>query len=69
MSVRFGTKYRDSISGFVGIAVARTEHLYAPPRVQLVAETGATGDEKERWFDEMRLSEHQDVVAGFGEPT
>lgn len=60
-----GRVYRDRISGFVGTAVGRAEYLYDSPSVQLVANTGPTGDGKTRWIEEARLEEHADQAAGF----
>lgn len=50
-----GNTYRDRITGFLGIAVSRTEYLYGCVRVCL-----ETGDEKREksvteYFDEQRL--------------
>lgn len=60
-----GTTYRDTITGFIGIATARTEYLGNTPSVRLEAVT-EQGDAKERWVNESRLEESRDRPdAGF----
>lgn len=66
MTTELGRIYRDEITGFVGTADARAEYLYGVPLVRLVANTGPTGDEKERWYAEKRLSPHESGGVGFG---
>lgn len=51
--VTLGEKYRDKISGFEGVAIARYEVLHGCVRVQL--ETGKDNEVKEPVFDEQRL--------------
>ena len=53
--VKLGKKYTDKISGFEGIATARTEYMTGCARVCLEAMLG--NDIKEFWFDETRLKD------------
>lgn len=56
-----GSKVKDNISGFVGIATARCEYLHGLPRVEVTASVSDENKfEGERWFDESRLSAVQD---------
>lgn len=54
--IKLGSKYRDTISGFVGTATARTEYMHGCVRVLLEAE-GYKPDDREQMFDEQRLVE------------
>ena len=52
--VKLGERYKDTLTGFEGIATARTEYLYHCVRV------GLEGSDKDKqpvefWFDEQRL--------------
>lgn len=60
--VKLGERYRDSITGFEGVATIRSEFLYGCVRV-LIEGAGDDGDPKEFSFDEQRL-----VVAATSEP-
>lgn len=54
--IKLGEKYRDTISGFEGVATARTEYLYGC--VRIVLEGGGLkedGTPKDCYFDEQRL--------------
>lgn len=57
MKVKLGKEYKDSISGFSGIAVARTEYLYNCIRVMLSpTKLKPDGDFlPDTWFDEPAL--------------
>lgn len=60
--VKLGEKYRDTITGFVGTATARSEFLYGCVRVGLEgtsAEPGKPGEVE--WFDEQRLVTAKDA--------
>ncbi len=52
--VMLGQKYRDTITGFVGTATARTDYLYGCVRVVLEGR-GKEGTPEEWVFDEQRL--------------
>ena len=57
MKVVLGKKYKDSITGFTGIASARSEYLYGCVRV-LIEATRLKKDGDflpDAWFDEPRL--------------
>lgn len=64
-AVRLGDVYRDTISGFVGTATARTVYLYSTPQIRLVAATGATGEETMRWLEEAQVVPHDESPTGF----
>jgi len=55
--ITLGTKVKDTITGFTGIAIARTEHLNGAPQV-CVEGQGLNEDQLpvgEVWFNESRL--------------
>ena len=54
MTIELGRTYKDKVSGFEGIAVHRTEFLYACERVCLQAQAKG-GDIKEAHFDAPQL--------------
>jgi hypothetical protein len=63
--VALGSKVTDSITGFSGIATARTEYLYGCVRVCI--EPGRLRDGKpieSQWFDEQRLSATSKAKSG-----
>jgi hypothetical protein len=51
--IELGRKYRDQITGFEGVAIARAEYLYGCTRVTLTAISG--DDVKEYTFDSPSL--------------
>lgn len=56
MKVVLGKKYEDSITGFVGTAVAKTEYFYGCERVGLQPALGENGEVPDlEWFDELQL--------------
>lgn len=60
-----GKVYRDTVTGFTGMATARTEYLLDTPNIRLEANTGQE-DKKERWVGEARLEiAPVDPAAGF----
>jgi len=53
-----GAKYRDKITGYEGVAVARCEYLSRCVHVELErgsSEKGKEGTPESTWFDEERL--------------
>lgn len=72
--VVLGKRYKDCISGFTGIAVAKTEWLYGCIRITL-AGTVTDGEPKDFTFDEPQLVTVEDdklavpVQRGGGRPT
>lgn len=50
-----GTQYRDTISGFVGIAVIRTDHMNGRTTITLSAKVDEKGEIKHHDFDPERL--------------
>lgn len=67
MSIKLGSKVRDSITGFSGIATARHEYLYGCIRITVTPDQLREGKPvEEQWFDEQRLSlveEREPVVS------
>lgn len=55
--VELGKKYRDSITGFEGVATAKTDFLYGCVRVLLEGVTSEEKNPEEFWFDEQRLKD------------
>lgn len=57
MSVQLGSRVRDTLTGFTGIATGRTEWLYGCSRVSIEPEelsiNGTVQDH--HWFDEQRI--------------
>ena len=66
MSVELGKRYSDSISGFTGIATARTVYLYGCVRVLLTPDTlGKDGVPLEsQGFDEQRVDPSSEAATG-----
>jgi hypothetical protein len=60
--VALGTRYRDSITGFEGVATARYEFLYGCVRVLL--EGTKDGKPAEYTFDEQRLTDVPSATSG-----
>ena len=57
IAIKLGESYKDSITGFSGIATAYTVHLYGCIRICLESKTKKNEDSEsiELWFDEQRL--------------
>lgn len=54
--VKLGSRVKDSLTGFKGVAVARTEYLYGCVRVCVEPEALKDGKPIDaQWFDEQRL--------------
>ena len=54
--IELGKKYKDSITGFEGIATARTEYMFGCVRILLEGKKlKPDGTSNELWFDEQRL--------------
>ena len=64
--VELGKRYSDSITGFAGVAVSRTEYLYGCVRVGL---EGSTKPGEAFWFDEQRLTEFTNATSGGDMPS
>jgi len=61
--VKLGERYRDSITGFEGVATSRTEFVYGCIRVCLEG-TGDGGQPAEFVFDEQRLTRTPSARSG-----
>lgn len=55
MTIKLGSKVRDILTGFEGIAVARTTFLYGCVRVCIESTEILKGEVVENWFDEQRV--------------
>ena len=64
--VELGIQYVDSITGFEGVAVSRTEYLYGCVRVGL---EGHIKPGEVFWFDEQRLSSSTTATTGGDMPS
>jgi len=67
--VKLGETVTDSITGFSGVATARSEYLYGCVRVYV--EPPGLKDElpiEGKWFDEQRLGDSAAEVGGPGLP-
>lgn len=55
--VKLGSKVRDTITGYEGIATARSEFLNGCVSIQITrTEMTKDGDAKADWFDEQRVA-------------
>jgi len=56
MAIKLGDKVTDSVSGFTGIAIARTEYMFRSAVVGVEADDTRDGKAPDTaWFDERRL--------------
>jgi hypothetical protein len=63
--VKLGDKVTDSITGFSGIAVARTEYLYGCVRITVQPTELRDGKPQDAdYFDEQRLAEESTATTG-----
>jgi hypothetical protein len=63
--ITLGNKYSDSITGFSGIATAKTFYLYGCVRVCLEPIELEKGLPKDSyWFDEQRLVPNSEATSG-----
>jgi hypothetical protein len=71
MSIKLGSKVRDTYTGFEGIAVARTEWLYGCARIMIEPTALKDGSPiKAEGFDEQRvvlIAEQEPVVSAVSE--
>lgn len=66
MRVKLGDRYRDSVTGYEGVAACRAEHLEGAVKVMLERGHPDSGAADEEWFNEGRLAPPADVPsAGF----
>lgn len=64
MPVSLGSRVKDSISGFTGIATGKAQYLHASDQVLVSAETCDRGKEPAScWLDERRLTEVVDPAS------
>jgi len=65
MELQLGTKVKDAITGFEGVATARTTFLYGCVRVQVEPTELLEGKPVDaQWFDEQRLIEQSTAKTG-----
>jgi hypothetical protein len=63
--IELGTRVKDSITGFSGVATARTEYLYGCVRVAVEPTELKDGKPIESvWFDEQRLAKDSPAQSG-----
>ena len=53
--IKLGSKVRDTITGFSGVATARSGYLHGSPRVLVEGRVTAEGRLNSDWFEESRL--------------
>ena len=66
--VKMGSKVKDSITGFKGTAIARTEYINGCVSI-CVETTDKDGKPFEVWFDEQRVDKKSKVDTGGPGPT
>ncbi len=67
--IELGRRVKDGITGFIGIAVGRTEYLHGNPRIAVCSEALKDGKTISETFDERRLEYYGDPkkVSGFSQ--
>lgn len=55
VTIKLGKEYQDKITGFKGIATARSTFLSGCSRILLEGKTSRDGKLLEYWFDETRM--------------
>ena len=63
--IKLGEKGKDIVSGFTGIATAKTEWLNKCIRIQLTSQKLKDGKPVEEWFDESQVVK---IGRGINEP-
>lgn len=62
MAVKLGSRVRDNLTGFEGIAVGRTDWLFGCSRIGIEPTTLKDGKPIEaQWFDEQRVEHIKDA--------
>ena len=65
MGIKLGTKVKDSITGFEGIAIAKCEYLNGCISIQVKAQTLKDGlPLAAEWVDEQNLTDESTAEAG-----
>lgn len=67
--IKLGERYKDKITGFEGIATARSEFLNGCKRTLLEATISKEGKLTEEWFDDQRLTDDSEAKTGGPGPT
>lgn len=62
--IELGEKYEDKVTGFKGVATARTEYMNGCVRIMIEAPMNKDGKLEEFWFDEQRVDPESDVKTG-----
>ena len=55
MTIKLGSKVRDTLTGFEGTATGRTTFLYGCVRICIESTEIQKGEVVENWFDEQRV--------------
>lgn len=54
--IALGSKVKDTLSGFAGVAIGRAEYLYSTPAILISAPSlNSEGKALEEWFNESRI--------------
>lgn len=62
--IELGTKVKDNITGFTGIAMGVCEYRYGCRQIQVLSSKLSEGKEVYIWFDEQRLTSTSKVKTG-----
>ena len=62
--IKLGDRVKDSITGFTGVAVSRTEYLYGCIHISVEGESHKDGQIAEVVFDEQRLTDAPAATSG-----
>lgn len=74
MAVKLGSKVRDTITGFEGIAMGRTQYIYGCNQIMVTPDRLGEGGKRlePEWFDEQRietLEEREILISSESEAT
>lgn len=55
MQIELGFRYRDKVTGFVGVATGHCEYITGCSQTLLVSEVTEKKDSETHWYDDQRL--------------
>ena len=67
--IKLGDRVKDSITGYEGIAIARSEYLYGCVSIQVQLQEIKDGKLQSVWLDEQRLTGTPAATSGGPQPT
>ena len=67
--IKLGDRGKDSITGYEGIAIARSEYLYGCVSIQVQSREIKDGKMQSVWLDEQRLTGDPVATSGGPQPT